>query len=219
MWYNTAMSINEENRELYTRDLFTPNEIYSGCLFIVFFPLIFISFFTTLYIAGFIPNELTASANNDLTETVRSIPSGQAVRLEAASVSLSATIVNPTSNNFDVLNDALQRGAVRYTDSGTVNKGNMFIFGHSSGLKYINNPNYKIFNNIQNLKKGEEIKVFTENKLYTYKVTSVRLVDSSEALVKFSNDIRMLTLSTCDRFGVKANRYVVEAEFYKESSL
>ncbi|MBU3668848.1 MAG: sortase [Candidatus Taylorbacteria bacterium] len=219
MLYNTDMSINEEGREQYTSGLFTPNEIYSGCLFIVSFPLIFLSLFTTLYVAGLIPDELTASTNDSSIEKVWSIPSEQAIRLEASSVSLNATIVNPESNNFDVLNEALKRGAVRYPGSGTVDKGNMFIFGHSSGLKYINNPNYKIFNNIQNFKQGELIKVSTENKTYTYKVTSVRLVDSTEALVEFSNDKRMLTLSTCDRFGAKSSRYVVEADFYSESQL
>ncbi|MCC2630859.1 MAG: Sortase domain, partial [Candidatus Paceibacter sp.] len=57
------------------------------------------------------------------------------------------------------------------------------------------------------------------DKEYNYKVTSVSMVDSEDAWVTFSDDKNMVTLSTCNVFGQKQDRYVVEAVFIKSISL
>jgi sortase (surface protein transpeptidase) len=38
-------------------------------------------------------------------------------------------------------------------------------------------------------------------------------VDQTRALVEFDNNKNMLTLSTCNTFGAKSERYVVEADY------
>ena len=43
--------------------------------------------------------------------------------------------------------------------------------------------------------------------------------DKNEALVEFSNDVNMLTLSTCNSFGRKDDRYVVEADLVSTAVL
>ncbi len=132
-------------------------------------------------------------------------------RMVASSIGLDIEVVRPTSANYVVLNSALEKGAVYYPGSGVAGKGNMFIFGHSTGYTYVNNKAFQVFNNLKNLKKGDEIKVYGDTQVYTYKVDSVKLVNANEELVSFSSDRTMLTLSTCNSFGQKTDRYVAEA--------
>jgi LPXTG-site transpeptidase (sortase) family protein len=122
-------------------------------------------------------------------------------------------IANPNTTNVATLDEYLKKGAVRYPGSGTIGLGNMFIFAHSTGIKVVNNQAYKAFNGLKDLTTGDIIKVYGESKIYQYKVTSVRLVDSNEALVTFDTTGSRLTLSTCNTFGAKTERYVVEADF------
>jgi LPXTG-site transpeptidase (sortase) family protein len=212
----------------FLKGLFSRNEIIFGiCFFIVF-----LFTFTLLYIIGLIPKEFASSASKNpsliqqlegqtfkgITNTPVINPAQKevaepAIRLEAPSISLKANIQNPGNTDYRVLDSALLRGAVHYPGSGDVLNGNMFIFGHSTGYRLVNNPAYQIFNNIKLLKPQAEIYIYTNSKKYVYKVTNVRLVDSRESLVQFSNDKRMLTLSTCNSFGAKTDRYIVEAVF------
>jgi LPXTG-site transpeptidase (sortase) family protein len=127
------------------------------------------------------------------------------------------TIINqPNSRSVSVLDSALGTGAVHYPGSGTVEGGNMFIFGHSTGFQVVQNQAYKAFNNLDDLQYGDEISVFADGQEYIYKVTNVRLVDENNAEVRFDKGGRTLTLSTCNSFGAKQDRFVVEAEFSRE---
>ena len=71
-------------------------------------------------------------------------------------------------------------------------------------------------NRLNELQLGDEIKLFSDEKEYIYKVTTVALVDQNEALVKFETGKRKLTLSTCDTFGKRDARFVVTAEFISD---
>ncbi len=135
------------------------------------------------------------------------------VRILIDKIAVDTSVSNPISTNVDFLNNALLKGAVRYAGSGTLGHGNMFIFAHNTGIKIVNNQAYKAFNHLKNLAAGDTIRVQSTDAEYIYTVTSVKLVDSSQSWVTFSNDRNMLTLSTCDVFGEKQDRYVVEATF------
>ena len=90
----------------------------------------------------------------------------------------------------------------------------MFLFAHSTGFKVVQNQAYKAFNNLKNLSAGDSIFVSGEDgKTYVYKVSSVKLATDKDVLVTFDGKDRMITLSTCNTFGQKAERYVVEAYF------
>lgn len=142
------------------------------------------------------------------------------VRIVIPSTATDGVIKNPTSINVDVLDNALTQGAVRYPGSGVPGVGNMFIFGHSTGIKIVQNKAYKVFNTIKNAKTGDEIQIFTEKNLYIYKVTSVEEVNKDETLVEFNTKgPATLTLSTCDSFGAKTDRFVVKAVFDKVFAL
>ncbi|HAO64853.1 TPA: hypothetical protein DCQ44_02625, partial [Candidatus Taylorbacteria bacterium] len=66
---------------------------------------------------------------------------------------------------------------------------------------------------------GDKISVYSDKHIYTYTVNNVRLANSSDVLVDFSVKKNMLTLSTCNTFGQKQERYVVEADFVGSSAL
>ena len=75
------------------------------------------------------------------------------------------------------------------------------------------------FNNIKTLNQGDEITVYSDTKKYIYAVRDVKLVDSNEAWVDLSVKTHMLTISTCNTFGKKEERHVVQADFVRSESL
>lgn len=198
--------------------------------FLVVFAGIFFLTFLGLYFVGLVPVEFLAGdpsdpGVNDLklrvlngvdnsNSEIQNTPSEEPIYIEIPKVGVNIVVQNPTSKNNNILNEYLLKGAVRYPDSGLIGQGNMLIFGHSAeAYKNIVNPAYKAFNGIENLKVGDEVYVKSENGNYVYKVTNVKLVNASEEQIIFSNDKNTLTLATCNTFGEKQERYVVEAEF------
>jgi LPXTG-site transpeptidase (sortase) family protein len=135
------------------------------------------------------------------------------IRIVIAKAGVDINVRNPESTNPDFLDTELTRGVVRYPGSGMPGAGNMFIFGHSTGLSAVQNQAYKAFNEIHNLVVGDIITIYSTNHIYTYKVQVVKKVDKNDTWVRFDGSRTMLTLSTCDSFGSKADRYVVEAEY------
>ncbi len=128
-------------------------------------------------------------------------------------IGVNIAVRNPASSSTQVLDDELLRGAVRYPGSGTIGHGNMFLFGHSTGIKIVNNQAYKAFNHLKDLKAGDSIKVLSGTKVYLYKVNTVKLADSDKVVVDIASTKNMLTLSTCNVFGEKQERFIVEATF------
>jgi LPXTG-site transpeptidase (sortase) family protein len=63
---------------------------------------------------------------------------------------------------------------------------------------------------------GDEIEIESNGRTFIYKVQKVTLLDESAAFVDFSKTDQMLTLSTCNTFGQKQERWVVEAIFDRE---
>jgi LPXTG-site transpeptidase (sortase) family protein len=126
---------------------------------------------------------------------------------------ISADIEQPNTFNVAELDSFLIKGAVHYPGSGSVESGNIFIFGHSADLfTGVQNPAYKVFNNLSKLKSGDVIEIVADNRSYFYKVTKVSLVNENEALIRFNSEVRKLTISTCNTFGSREDRWVVEAE-------
>jgi LPXTG-site transpeptidase (sortase) family protein len=195
---------------------------YKG-LFVIYFVAIFATIFTVSYIFGMVPVELQVGPGTDKVDSsfaVSEFGYGQQgagilpthITIEKAQVN--ASIEHPQGQDVATLDAALTKGAVYYPGSGTISKGNIFLFGHSTSFRVVNNQAYKIFNGLKDLEAGDEIKLLGEDgKTYIYKVTTVNLLDDDKALVEFNTDKRMLTLSTCNTFGKKQERYVVEALF------
>jgi LPXTG-site transpeptidase (sortase) family protein len=140
-------------------------------------------------------------------------------RIVIPSLKKDLLVASPQSRDVLVLDKALLKAVVRYPGSGLLGtQGNIFIFGHSTGYRTVNNELFKAFNGIQNLEEGAVIELHGAGKIHIYKVTSVIKTDANDALVdlRVQPGERRLTLSTCDSFGKKSSRFVVEATFFSE---
>lgn len=144
------------------------------------------------------------------TDTDDSAP----VRIMIDAIDVDTSIENPTVTNIEVLDEALTQGAVHYPGSGNLeDETNMFLFGHSSGLPVVHNQAYKAFNDLAKLEKGDLIRVQSETKEYHYRVQSVEKIKAEDAWVAFDTGEKQLTLSTCNNFGSKQDRFVVHADY------
>ncbi|MCF7865797.1 MAG: sortase [Candidatus Pacebacteria bacterium] len=157
-------------------------------------------------------NSVAGSNNGANLLTKIGLPS----RLVIPSIQVDTEVVIPRNTSVEVLDNDLTKGPVYYPGSGTINSGNMFIFGHSTGYKVVINKAYKVFNDLKTLSKGDLVYIESEGKKFSYKVRSVDKVDKDETLVTFDTKAHLLTLSTCNSFGSKSDRYVVVAEFAGE---
>lgn len=139
---------------------------------------------------------------------------GTPVRIIAERLDIDVRILNPESADIETLDAALLEGAVRYPGSGDLEDvSNMFLFGHSTGFRVVQNESFKAFNGLKNARTGDLIRVQSATKEYVYRVTDVSLVDAADALVSLSSSEKKLTLTTCNSFGAKEERFVVEAAF------
>tara|TARA_B100000745_G_scaffold219274_1_gene146017 strand:+ start:30948 stop:31634 length:687 start_codon:yes stop_codon:yes gene_type:complete len=124
-------------------------------------------------------------------------------------------VSNPQTRNIELLDEALKSSAVRYPDSGTLGAQgtNVLLFGHSSGLPVVRNKFYKAFNGIEKLEYNDTIYVSSGADSYTYKVRRVYRADANDDRIELKVSGNRLTLLTCDTFGAKSDRWIVEAEF------
>lgn len=214
--------------------------------FIVFFVAVFVSY-TILYVIDLYPEPVTPTkeATQTATETVAETAAVD-VRGDAVSVSVEPTaavqmaepaaalpvsitfdaldrtveVLNPTSRSIADLDAALLEGVVRHPDSADFSDaGNIFILGHSSYLPNVMNKNFQAFNGIQKLKWGDLIRVASADAEYVYRVDRVYEAAASEIVVPTDVDKAKLTLATCNSFGSRDDRFMVEATLVETNLL
>lgn len=135
-------------------------------------------------------------------------------RIVIPSVGVDVEVLNPNTTNIYQLDQALLDGAVRYPTSGKLGEnGNVVVFAHSSRLPVVKNQNFKAFNDIEDLTKGEIIEVYGADMVYKYAVERVYEADANDTRIPLTKDAKKLTLSTCNSFGNLDDRFVVEAYF------
>jgi LPXTG-site transpeptidase (sortase) family protein len=136
-------------------------------------------------------------------------------RIVIAAIGMDLPIQNPATKDIDALTEVLKAGPARYVDSAKLGQmGNVLVFGHSSQLPIVRNQMYKAFNNISDLREGDSISVYGDGKEYLYSVVSVRAGDAKKDVIDLSREKgARLTLVTCNTFGEKTARWIVEAEF------
>jgi LPXTG-site transpeptidase (sortase) family protein len=134
-------------------------------------------------------------------------------RLIIPDLDLDIEVANPISKSSEALDDELTRATVRYPGSALLGgEGNVVIFGHSSHLPFVRNHLYKIFNGLPELKDGSIIKIVGKEKEYMYSVVSVKKTDANDEIINLATKEARLTLATCDTFGKKTSRWVVDAK-------
>lgn len=201
-------------------------EIFRILRFTGLFFAIFTLSFSLLYITGIVPSSLREGENffeflerktlapETITtpfETPKEKPE-LPIHISAPSAGIDYKVLNPEKTDVAVLDAYLKEGVVRYPTSGKLPEGNMLLFGHSAGDDYPNKV-YKAFNGVKKLQEGDEVYIDSENYRYVYVVQNTRLVDATKELIEFKEGVNMVTLSTCNTFGKKQDRYVSEAVF------
>jgi len=130
------------------------------------------------------------------------------------------TVLNPNARSIEALDTALLSGVVRHPDSADFERtGTIFLFGHSSYLPNVMNKNFQAFNGIQKLTWGDTIRLHSSDTEYVYRVDRVYEASANDAEVKIEAGKAKLTLVTCDSFGAKSDRFVVEATLIRENAL
>lgn len=199
----------------------TKNFIFVSALTLAIFTITY----TILLLLGFAPKQFQSSDEQSIFQVVKKNNNDDVIdnsdsnlipqKIEIPEIGVSSIIQIPKSVDVATLDSSLSKGAVYYPGSGTLQSGNMFLLGHSTNWKVVNNQAYKTFNGLDKLKIGDQIEITSNGKLYIYSVTSVIRASQDDVLVEFNKGDRMLTISTCDTFGKKQDRWVVEAEFEK----
>ncbi|HYE23015.1 MAG TPA: sortase [Candidatus Paceibacterota bacterium] len=186
--------------------------------FVAAFTLVFFVTFSVLQAFELVPEEIAKEEVKEgrltasVAETVKALPE-YPTRIEIPAIEMNAEIANPTSTNVAVLDRALLKTAVRYPTSARLGEeGNVILFGHSSYLPVVNNEAYKIFNEIQKLEEGDRITVYGTETVYVYEVDAVEEKDAEADAIPLTVGEPTLTLSTCDSFGKKTDRFVVTAK-------
>jgi len=196
----------------------------------IFLPVFFLVFFLSLSLLtllGAIPESFIDDSSEGEVSTATETqttppPSGESreespknpTRLVIEKVGINSPIQNPESREISELDKALLSGVVRYPGTGRLDEdGTMFIFGHSSYLPVVYNKAYQSLNYLQKLEKGDLINVESDTRVYLYRVASVTKENATDTKVDLTRKDRHLVIATCDSFGKKQDRYVVDAEY------
>lgn len=167
-----------------------------------------------------VSNTQTPTQNQNTTvqntsQTGNTVPSSSALptRIVIPKIGKNLPINNPSATDVAALDTSLLSGVVRYPLSAKLNQtGTIFIFGHSSHLPVVQNKMFQAFNDIETLKAGDTLEVQGSGHTYIYTVDVVRKADAAEDYVDLeSHGEQRLILSTCDSFGKKTTRWIVEA--------
>lgn len=114
----------------------------------------------------------------------------------------------PVTQTYAILNKGIWRWPASSTPdkgSNTVILGHRFTYTQPKGVLYYLNK----------VKLNDEIGLWWNNKLYTYKVSDIREVDPSSASIENPTNDARLTIFTCTPLWLPHDRLVVVAELEK----
>lgn len=173
-----------------------------------------------LYFADFLPETPAQQTTETETRTASTtktitIPENTAAlpeRLIIDKLQKDIAILNPEKATVAALDAALLKGSARHPESADFqHTGTIFLLGHSSYLPTVINKNFQAFNGIQKLEWGDSIRLRSKDREYVYSVDRVYEAKASAAEVPIQHDIAKLILATCNSFGSKDDRFIVEA--------
>lgn len=121
-------------------------------------------------------------------------------------------IKNVDGANKTLYNKALQGGVAHYKEAASPGeKGNIFIFGHSSSATD-SGPYAKAFGKLNDLEKNDAITVYYENKEFSYKVSEKKIIEKDDLGVLNPTKNETLTLMTCWPIGTSEQRLIIRAQ-------
>ena len=135
-------------------------------------------------------------------------------RLVIDSLNIDLNVVNPNTTDVNELDKELLKSVVRYPTSGMLGETNknIVIFGHSARIPTFRGM-YRAFNDIEYLNEGEVITLVGGGREYSYRVSRVYKSSAETGEIVLGTNNNKLTLVTCDGFGKKTDRWIVEADF------
>ncbi len=173
-------------------------------------------------VADFLP-EKPASQDVVVEKTDVALPvstESLPVKVIIDSLEREVVVLNPDSSAIETLDEALLNGVVRHPDSADlINAGTIFILGHSSYLPNVMNKNFQAFNGTKNLECGDTIRLQSTDMEYVYSVDKVYEAKASDAEVPLQFSEPKLVLATCNSFGTKDDRFIVEASLVSKRKI
>ena len=167
-------------------------------------------------------SESKANVESKTVESKKTIPVGDELpaRIVIPKSNTDVIVLNPESLDMNDLDAALLDGVVRHPQSAHfTDEGNILIFGHSSYLPTVFNKNFQAFNGVQNLLWGDEVTLYSKDGIeYKYRVNRVYKVKASETIIDNARGKAKLTIVTCNSFGSKDDRFIVEALLVEETT-
>ncbi len=203
-------------------DLYRQLRLRKVPFLVVFFLTVMVTYLA-LVVIDFIPEAPAETATEEVaaeigevevaeTEPEAPVVEAYPVRITIDKLDREVAVLNPESRNIADLDAALLDGVVRHPDSADFTKdGNILILGHSSYLPNVLNKNFQAFNGLQTLTWGDKIRLTSADTEYVYRVEKVYEAKASEVFVPETPGEARLTLATCDSFGAKDDRFIVEA--------
>lgn len=197
--------------------------------FLFVFFVIFTVTYGVLFALDFLPEPPSAgvvsgsdsvvATSSDATVVAAATPTKPQI-LRIGSLDREVAVLNPETRDIVALDAELLKGVVRHPDSALLGEdGNVLILGHSSYLPNVLNKNFQALNGIQKLQWGDTIELQSGGVLYTYRVTKVYQAKASGVTIPTEVSGKRLTLVTCNSFGSKEDRFIVEAELLSEKTL
>jgi sortase A len=105
--------------------------------------------------------------------------------------------------------EQLKKGIAQHIGTGDPGQsGNMVVSAHNDIFG-------ELFRELDRLKPGDEVQVFTASQKFTYRVTGTRLVQPTEVSVMNPTVSPTLTLISCYPYLVDTQRIIVFAELKK----
>lgn len=121
-------------------------------------------------------------------------------------------ILNVDPNNQSIYTQALKRGVAQA--KGTYlpgEKGRSFLFAHSSGNPLDQTGYNTVFVRLNELKIGDEIDVKRDDKVYTYTVTTTKIVSPTDTQYLKKDSTPGIIVQTCWPIGTSLKRLLVFA--------
>lgn len=159
-------------------------------------------------------SQLFPSPTISLNSTAYTRETNQQSIIIIPSIRVKAPVIYEQRTDATSINYALRNGVAHYgTTALPGEKGNVAIFGHSSGVAWAPG-NYKfVFTLLDKLQPGQQIILDYHGDRYVYIVTGSKVISPSDMdVLKADGDKSKLLLITCTPVGTSKNRLVVEAK-------
>lgn len=129
------------------------------------------------------------------------------------SLGIEAPVVISQSSNEIALQKDLENGVIYLPGSSKLGeKGTMVIMGHSSAYPWYKGSYGSIFALLNKLNLNDEIRVFSKNKQYTYRVTEKQIKAPKDLIFETQKDEAILYLVSCWPVNTAWKRIVVKTQ-------